>query len=375
MAKATILVVEDNEVMLDGIRDVLEMADYRVIPALDGQQALEEMEREPPDLIVSDIMMPRMDGYQLFSAVRANPKWIGIPVIFLTAKDQRLDVRLGKQLGVDDYLTKPFEPEDLLVVVEAKLERAATLQAVTDAEMSKLKHKILNTLSHEFRTPLTYIRGYLDLILEEGSQQLGVEELDGFLRKIRQGSDRLRRLVDDFIFLVMLETGEAASTFHWERMYFTGLHSLLEIVVQQKMPLAREHNVRLELDVPQPLPGVTLHVDYIRDALDRLIDNAIKFSREQGRHVLVRATADGDWVYIAVKDNGIGIKAEEIPNLFKRLHQIDREQLEQPGVGVGLAIAKAIMELHDGRIEVESELGKGSTFTLILPVGEEPEGA
>lgn len=356
--------------MLDGIRDILEMADYRVVTALDGQEALKWMEQNEPDLIVSDIMMPRMDGYQLFSAVRANPQWVSVPFIFLTAKDQRTDVRLGKQLGADDYLTKPFEPEDLLVAVEAKLERAAALQAVTEAEVGKLKQNILNTLSHEFRTPLTYIRGYLDLILEEGSDQLSMEELYGFLQRVRRGSNRLQRLVDDFIFLVMLETGEAATTFRWERMHFIGLRSLIEVVVQQKLSVARKRDVRLELDIPQQLPAVVLHVDYVRDALERLIDNGIKFCHPERGRVTVQATADEAWVYITVRDNGIGIVAEEIPRLFQRLHQINREQLEQQGIGAGLAIAKAIAEIHGGRIEVESEVGQGSAFTLVLPVSE-----
>jgi signal transduction histidine kinase len=371
MGKGRILVVEDNLKMLDGIRDILEMAGYHVVTALDGQEALACVEQDQPDLIVSDIMMPQMDGYQLFSAVRANPKWLRVPFVFLTAKDQQMDVRFGKRLGVDDYLTKPFEPEDLLVVVEAKLERAASLQAVSDTEMSQLKQSILKAFSHEFRTPLTYIRGYLDLIQEGELDQLSVEELDDFLQGMRRGSERLSRLVDDLIFLVTLETGEAANNFYFEQMYFTGLRSLVEIVAQQKRPLARQRNVILEHDIPAPLPGVVLHVDYIREALERLIDNGIKFSPvEQGR-VLVRATADDEWISIAVQDNGIGISAEELPNLFKRLHQINREQMEQSGLGVGLAIAKGIAEIHGGRIDVDSTVGKGSMFTLVLPVAED----
>lgn len=366
-----ILVVEDNAAMLEGIRDILEMVGYQVVTALDGQEALDLMEQQPPDLIVSDIMMPRMDGYQFFSAVRANPKWLGIPFIFLTAKDQPVDVRLGKQLGADDYLTKPFEPEDLLVTVDAKLERVAVLQAATEAEMNRLKQNILNTLSHEFRTPLTYIRGYLELILHEGPDQLSVEELRDFLQGVKQGSDRLRRLVDDFIFLVMLETGEAKNAFHWERIYFTGLRSMLETIVYQLTPLARQRNVHLETDIAQSLPGTVLHVDYIKDALERLIDNATKFSQQAGGHVLVRATADDEWIYIAVQDSGVGIAATEIPFLFKRLHQLRREQLEQQGVGAGLSIVKGIVEIHGGRVEAESQLGQGSTFTLALPITRE----
>ena len=371
MTKKKILVVEDNKDMLNGIRDILELSGYQVIIALDGQEALGHIQQQRPDLIVSDIMMPQMDGYELFSAVRANPRWLRVPFIFLTAKDQRIDVRLGKQLGADDYLTKPFEPEDLIVAVEAKLERAASLQAATDAEMSQLKQNILKAFSHEFRTPLTYIRGYLDLILEDGLDQLSLDELDDFLHGMRRGSARLSRLVDDLIFLVTLETGEAVSKFYSEQMRFTGLRSLVEIVVHQKMPLALQRNVDLELDMPDPLPGVEIHVDYIRDVLERLIDNSIKFSHSTHGHVLVSATANEKWVRVAIKDNGIGISAEELPNLFKRMHQINRTQLEQSGLGVGLAIAKGIAEIHGGRIDVESEVGTGSTFTLVLPVAQE----
>jgi two-component system sensor histidine kinase/response regulator len=374
MTNRKILVVEDNEDMLNGIRDILEMSGYQVITALDGQAALAWMEQHRPDLIISDIMMPQMDGYELFSAVRANPRWLRIPFVFLTAKDQRVDVRLGKQLGADDYLTKPFEPEDLVVVVEAKLERAASLQAATDAEMSQLKQNILKAFSHEFRTPLTYIRGYLDLILEDGLDQLSTEELEDFLHGMRRGSARLSRLVDDLIFLVTLETGEAVNKFYSEQMYFTGLRSLVEIVVHQKRPAAQQRNVALGLALPDLLPGVEIHLDYIRDVLERLVDNAIKFSNSAQGHVLVSATANDRWVRITVKDNGIGISAEELPNLFKRMHQIDRAHLEQSGLGVGLAIAKGIAEIHGGRIDVESEVGRGSTFTLVLPVAQEALG-
>jgi signal transduction histidine kinase len=210
--------------------------------------------------------------------------------------------------------------------------------------------------------------------LEEGPDQLSVAELSDFLKRVKHGSDRLRGLVDDFIFLVMLETGEAMTAFRWERMFFTALRSLVDTIVRQKLPLARQHNVRLEADLSQSLPGTVLHVDYIRNALERLIDNGIKFSQENGGNVVTRATADDKWIYIAVQDNGIGIAPDEIPQLFKRLHQIDRELLEQQGIGAGLAIVKGIAEIHQGRIDVDSQMGQGSTFTLVLPIVEEDPG-
>jgi two-component system sensor histidine kinase/response regulator len=364
MTEQLVLVVEDNRVMLEGIRDVLEMDGYRVLTALDGQEALELLEQHHPDLIISDIMMPRLDGYHLFSAVRANSQWLKIPFIFLTAKNQRIDVRLGKQLGADDYLTKPFEAEDLLIVVKAKLARASALHSSAELEMSKLKQNVLNTLSHEFRTPLTYIRGYLDLILDEGPEHLSMDDLGSFLQRVKRGSDRLTNLVNDFIFMVMLETGEAAAAYRLAQT-FADICTLVDAVIAENTPWASERDVQLEKDVVQS-PGTVLHVGYIHDALGRLVDNAIKFSR-QGERVVVQVRADEEWIYIAVQDQGLGIAPKEIPYLFKRLHQVDRERHEQQGIGAGLAIVKGIVDIHGGRVEVQSRVGQGSTFTLILP--------
>lgn len=365
MAGQLVLVVEDNNVMLEGIQDVLEMDGYRVLTALDGQDALELLEQHHPDLIISDIMMPRMDGYQFFSAVRANPQWLRIPFIFLTAKNQRIDVRLGKQLGADDYLTKPFEAEDLLIAVKAKLERAAALQSSAEMELSKLKQNVLNTLSHEFRTPLTYIRGYLDLILDEGPESMSMEDLGSFLQRVKRGSDRLSSLVNDFIFMVMLETGEAAAAYRLAQAFVADVSVLVDTVIEEQKPWANERNVRLEKVVVQSA-GTVLHTGYIHDALGRLLDNAIKFSHKGGR-VVVRVEADEEWIYIVVQDHGLGIAPREIPYLFQRLHQVDRERQEQQGIGAGLAIVKGIVEIHGGRVEVQSQVGQGSTFTMSLP--------
>jgi len=367
MTKELVLVAEDNSIMLEGIQDILEIDGYQVLTALDGQKALELMEQHHPALIVSDIMMPHIDGYQLFSVVRSDPRWVNIPFVFLTAKNQRVDVRFGKQLGADDYLTKPFEAEDLLVVVGAKIKRAAALQAATDVELSKLKQNVLNTLSHEFRTPLTYIRGYLDLILDEGPDQFSVKDLGDFLQRVKRGSDRLSSLVDDFIFLVMLETDEATAAFRLGQTFFADIHVLIDAVVQKKRPWAHDRDVHLETDLDGALPGTVLHADYIQDALGRLLDNAIKFSHK-GKRVVVRATADEEWIHIAVQDYGIGIAAKEVLRLFRRLHQVNREHQEQQGIGAGLAIVKGIMDIHHGRVEVQSQVGQGSIFTLILPV-------
>ena len=205
-----ILIVEDDLAMSSGIRDVLEMNGYRVQLAENGVEGLKTLELFRPDLIISDIMMPEMDGFEFLEQVRRHPRWAAVPFIFLTAKGQRPDIRAGKQLGADDYLVKSVDLEDLLVVVRAKLDRALTIQQQSRREMDDLKRNLLNMLSHEFRTPLTYITGYVDLI-QEG--EWSAEDLQKFLGRIKGGSNRLNRLVEDFLLLVRFETDDARQAY------------------------------------------------------------------------------------------------------------------------------------------------------------------
>ncbi len=360
-----ILVVEDDVAMAGGICDVLELAGYEVQVAHQGREALAAIAQRQPDLIVSDIMMPEMDGYELFKQVRANPDWVLIPFIFLTAKGQKSDVRLGKTMGAEDYLVKPFDWEDLLVAARARLERAQTLRQVSQSELSELKNRILNTLSHEFRTPLTYITGYTDLLQE---QDLSPDQLRQFLKRLQSGSTRLSRLVEDFLFLVSLEAGEARTAYTLQRDRFSEWPDLVERVLARFAEKAATYNVTLASAVEPAIPETVLHAGYVEDAVARLVDNAIKFTLGKAGHVEVAVSQRDGGVLISVKDNGIGIAEEDRSRVFQSFQQIDRETYEQQGAGVGLAIVNGIVGLHSGKVDVSSKVGEGSTFSLWLPL-------
>ncbi len=362
-----ILVVEDHEILLEAIRDILETAGYIVSTAPDGVQALQVMEKIRPDLIVADIMMPRMDGYTLYEAVRARPEWVPIPFIFLTAKTEKEEMLKGKGLGAEDYITKPFDAQELLVVVRARLKRAQAIREVTEAEFDQLKQQIITVLSHELRTPLTYVRTYTELALEEISS-LSHEDLQEFLLVIKQGADRLTQLVEDLLFLVRLDTGRVAEEFRLLACVRHDLDAILRRTVQQYEEQAMACGVMLETRLDSNLPPVWLCEPLFVDALGRLVDNGIKFSKEKGKRVTVSAQATGDWVEVAVSDQGVGIPAEEIPHLFQHFRQIDRDKMEQQGVGLGLAIAQELIYLHSGEITVKSKPGVGSIFTIRLPL-------
>jgi len=367
MAAEKILIVEDDEALLVGLRDILEFAGFHVTTASNGLEGLTELEKGAPHLILSDINMPKMDGYGFYEAVRARPDWVSIPFIFLTAKGDKTDIRRGKQLGADDYLVKPFDEEDLLVAIRAKLDRHAQLDAAQNRQVTELKRTILTTLNHEFRTPLTYITSYTEL-LHNADPEMGADEFKKMLHGIEAGSERLRKLVEDFIFLVELQSGAARRTYERRRVVTSDLPMLLRDVLKKFDEIAAERQVGLIPDFPERLPALLADRDYLTNALKRLVDNGIKFSKKQGGKVTLSAQAAGGRIIIQVKDEGLGIRAEALRQLFNIFHQIDRAKLEQQGSGSGLAIAREIVTMHGGALTVESEYGVGSTFTIELPV-------
>ena len=373
--KATILVVEDDKHLMEGIRDILEINDYNVLTATHGKAGLEVLTCQPvpPDLIVSDIMMPYMNGYEFFEAVRAQSNWITIPFIFLTAKGERDDIHRGKRMGVEDYVVKPFSADDLLVAVSAKLDRKRQLDAAAQGGIAEIKRNILTILNHEMRTPLTYVVAYADMLNRDGSD-LGPDDMRGFLRGINAGANRLRRLVESFILLAELETGEAEHTFALRRQPTQDFSVVLQNVHTKFTDIAEGIGVCLELEAPDELPPVIADQEYLSSAVECLVDNAIKFTDQPDRAVTVRVTPSSEGgVEIAVQDQGRGIPPRELEHIFESFYQIDRAQFEDQGAGSGLAIVKAVVRLHQGTIVVSSAPGQGSTFTIKLPPAPEAQ--
>jgi two-component system, sensor histidine kinase and response regulator len=368
---ARILVVEDNPVMAEGIRDVLELAQHTVFVAKDGVEGLMTIPKVSPDLIISDVMMPHMDGFAFYQTVRANPSWVFIPFIFLTARGQDEDIYMGKRMGADDYLVKPYDRENLLATVESKLTRSKAISHAAAAEMEALKRSITRVLGHELRTPLTWIQGYAELLLGN-AESMTQEELTSSLQSIKSGGDRLSRLVEDAVMMIMLETDQAKEEYGLMARRETDLCLQIEQVVDRMQPLAKQRNVRLEMDCgPEgcgPQPVVELAPRFFSEALVRLIDNSIKFARlKADSFVKVSAVAHEAEIEIIVADNGVGIAAEQLEHIFDPMVQIERSKHEQQGVGLGLTVARGLIELHGGRIWAESHLDEGTTVHFTLP--------
>ncbi|MBX3065525.1 MAG: response regulator [Anaerolineae bacterium] len=376
-ANSTILVVEDDISLRQGICDILEIKGYSVLTAGTGREGLDVMlgNGAPPDLIVSDIMMPVMDGYQFFSEVRKEPRWMKIPFIFLTAKGEKADIRAGKMLGAEDYIVKPFEPEDLVVVVSSRLRRVDEINAVQSAEIGGIKRGILTILNHEFRTPLTYIVAYADM-LNRDPDELSYDEMKMFLTGINTGADRLRRLIENFILLVELQTGEAQSTFNWRKRKINDYDEILRHTVEYMTPAAEEKGVKLQAHYSYgSLPSIIGDTEYLRTALIRLVDNAIKFSDKSGAAIYLAAEVRDSFLCFDVEDQGRGIPPDEQQTIFDLFYQINRQVYEDQGAGSGLPIVDRIAKMHGGGVTLQSEPGVGSRFTLYVPLAEAPANA
>jgi two-component system, sensor histidine kinase and response regulator len=367
MSKGRILIVEDDTHLLNGIRDILTLEEYEVLTAENGKQALELLHSQRlPALIVSDIMMPIMDGLQFLEEVRKIPEWVEIPFIFLTAKNEPHDIIRGKILGSDDHLGKPFDAEQLVKAVEARLARHRQIRELRDRSLGDLKKNILMILNHEFRTPLTLVVAYADMLNDPSAVELNRQELASFIKGVSSGAERLRRLVENFIQLVELETGEAAKVYQWRKAPINDLENLLQTACnsQRNNPKFEQE---LHLSIEPPIPPFVADREYLITAVAQLLDNASKFSTPD-RPITVTARSDFHTIEISVKDEGRGIHAHSLDDIFKAFHQENREKFEQQGAGSGLAIVRGIAELHGGQVWVSSEVGKGSVFKLQIPI-------
>jgi signal transduction histidine kinase len=368
MSSDRILVVEDDAAVLSGVRDTLELAGYQVTVSASAIEALAQLERSSPDLILCDVMMPRMNGYELYEAVRARPELTEVPFIFLTAKGTKKDIRRGKELGVDDYLVKPFDENDLLVAIRNKLHRRAELEQSRQRQMAELKQNILTTLTHEFRTPLTHITTYLE-VLQQQNPSLQADEFRSYMDVIYGGAERLQRLVRDFIFLAEIQAGETKQAFESRAEVSPELVSLIYTASQRFAATAQARQISIEVCLPTtPLPDIRLDREYLGEAINRLVENALKFSPPGRGPVILRAGAQEEWVEVAVEDHGVGIKPAHLQSIFQLFYQSQRHMREQQGIGSGLTIAQELVRLHGGRLRVKSELGQGSTFTIELPI-------
>jgi signal transduction histidine kinase len=366
--KSVILVVEDDLTLRDGIRDILVLEEYEVHVASNGVEALDVLNNLSlvPDLIVSDIMMPKMDGIEFFSEVRKDARWMMLPFIFLTAKGDKADQQLGFRLGVDDYVVKPYDPPDLVVRIGARLERHRFLRQYYTSMMERLKKEILVILNHEFRTPLTFVVAYADLLKSSDLSDLDPEDIITYIKGVSSGADRLRHLIENFITLVELHTDDAQKTFNWRKAPVESLETVVQ-AAWKHINLFEPARQQLIVEPMGRVPTFVGDETYLRIAITQLLSNAVKFSPPD-QPITVGVVVENNRVRLWIKDRGRGIPTRELARIWESFYQVNRAHYQDSGTGAGLAIVAGIMRLHEGAVEVLSAVGEGSIFSLIIPL-------
>jgi signal transduction histidine kinase len=391
-----VLVVEDNPDMNRFVAATLAPA-YRVVSATDGQKGLELTMALRPDLVVSDVMMPRLSGDALVREVRSRPELDGIPILVLTAKaDDGLRVRLLQE-GAQDYLSKPFFAEELRVrarnlvtmkrardilqrdlesrtrdleslarqVAQRRRELETALSSARVArdhadQASAMKTSFLRMVSHELRTPLTSLKLNLERLVRSRDRSLTPRQHD-MVRKIASSSLRLQELIESLLEYARIEGGRLRVEVE---AFDAG--ALCADVLEELTPQAEQKSLALRL-LPSPArPPLVSDPRLLRLVIVNLVGNAVKFTPEG--HVEVSVTcADGAHTF-AVTDTGPGIPAEEHERIFEPFEQMEPiANKHTRGVGLGLSIVKEMVEALRGKLSLASAVGKGSTFTVTLP--------
>lgn len=352
-----ILVVDDHEDNLALLKMILEARGLGYLGATDGFDGLELARDERPDLILLDLEMPGMDGFSMLEALKANSLTRQIPVIILTATYlEPKSVERGLSLGADEYLTKPINPEELLVRI-----RSVIRVRKAERELNQLRKDFTSMLVHDLRSPLEGVGIALNLCL---TQELPEKDSRQLVAMARDQILDLSQLIGD---LLELHRAESGMTVVPEPM---NPHYLLSDVVNESELVARDRNLTLELKAPRQMPPVSGDRRILKRVLGNLVSNALKFTVEGG--IVLRARAYEGVLRIEVEDSGPGIPPAELDRIFDKYFHIKRRK-EKPehGFGLGLAFCKAAVEEHGGRIGVSSELGRGSTFWLELPLAQD----
>lgn len=363
---ATILIIDDNAHIRQMTTKMLEFEGYETLEAENGQIGLELAKTAHPDLIVSDIIMPEMSGYGVLIELRRDSKTADIPFIFLTAKASMDELRKGMEIGADDYLTKPFEIDELLSAISARLERHRLMRE----QMNQLQYSLTHSLPHELRTPLHGIISLAEFLESFGVNLLrenNTQEFFQVCKYIRQDAVRLQRLVENVLLHVELQqlcnaAWQSASS--WAQQDEIAPKTPLAFLARQVAEHAeRSADLRLDLD------DISLWINEqsLQKIVEELLDNACKFS-EPGTPICLSARIDGEQAVFSVSDHGRGMTPEQIASISAFM-QFDRQRTEQQGLGLGLTIASLLTQLHHGALDIQSEPGRGATVRVSFPQG------
>ena len=358
-----LLLADDNADMRDYVCRLL-AGDYRIEAVADGAAALTAMRRAVPDIVLSDVMMPDLDGFGLLQAIRNNPCLRDVPVVLLSARAGEEARVEGLEAGADDYLIKPFTARDLRARLRSNLDlaRQRRLAATAADRANRAKSDLLANVSHELRTPLNAIIGFSDAILSNIFGETCTTRCHDYIKDIHASGTHLLGLINEILDISAIEAGKL--TLHEEQV---DLSILLETCLRLIRSSAEQGGIVLASTVSL-LPPLRADERRLKEIILNLLSNSVKFTSPGGR-VTLSAQADASaGVLITVTDTGIGMDAEGLAKALQPFGQVDNPlQRKCQGTGLGLPLTKGLVELHGGTLMIDSRLGSGTTIAVHLP--------
>jgi len=390
------LIVDDKEENIFALEKLLEKPDRLFLTAKSGKDGLTIALKNIPDLVILDVHMPEMDGFEVVQVLKSNKRTKEIPVIFTSAeKKERHSIMKGFEEGAVDYLSKPLDPDVTRAKVSAQLkiqqqkkELLEKNRSLEKAEMrinqlnldlqrnleeleiskqqvehaSRLKSEFISTMSHELRTPLNAIIGFSELLVDRKVGQINVKQAQ-YLEDILRSGNHLLRLINDILDLSKIEAGKMEIL-----LEPCGVKEVMEEVCSVIKSLADAKGIAIAVSIAAQAGEVEADRIKLKQILYNLLSNAIKFTDRDGRVEIKVEPGAKNIIVIKISDTGIGINAEGIRKLFSPFLQLDAGPAgKQQGTGLGLMLTRKFIELHQGSISVDSEVGKGTVFTVLLP--------
>ncbi|MEG3861613.1 hybrid sensor histidine kinase/response regulator [Microcoleus sp. herbarium12] len=378
---ADILIVDDIPANIQLLSQVLIEHGYKVRKLISGERALKAVELQVPDLILLDIKMPGMDGYEVCRQLKASEATCAIPVIFISALDDVFDKVKGFEAGGADYIIKPFEPVEVLARVSAQLKmqrlqqqlRCANVQlAAQNVQLSQEIQErqqaeanlkmLLHAVSHDLRSPLSGMSLLLQNRLADAGSNIVIDRRT--VEVMVQSCSRQLQLIESLTATQQFDVKSASLA-----MKPLSLPALVQNILIERLPILNQHRVKVKQLFAADLPLVNADAQQLWRVFGNLIDNAVKYN-QSGFILTVEAKKEGKMVRCTVADNGAGISPQQCARLFEPYTRGVGVTLRQ-GLGLGLFICRQIVEAHGGEIGVDSELGKGARFWLTLPKFEE----
>jgi two-component system, sensor histidine kinase and response regulator len=352
----SIVIVDDTPDNLRLLIDILGKQGYRVRPAPNGELGLASIQKETPDLILLDILMPGMDGFEVCRQLKADEELCDIPVIFISALNEVFDKVTAFAVGGVDYITKPFQVEEVLARVNTHL-TIVSLQKNLQTQVEEL-NAYAHTVAHDLKNPIGGILGYASLLLDD-FEKTSPEETKTFLAEIIRGSQRMSDIIDALLLLASVRKLDKVD------MEPLNMGEIVQETLARLTMMIDQNQVEITMPEYEDWPVPLGYAAWIEEVWANYISNAIKYGGTPPRIELGATVQDNDMVCFWIRDNGPGISADNQERLFTQFTRLDKARAE--GHGLGLSIVKRIVEKLGGQVGVESTSDEGSVFSFILP--------